>query len=139
LPKMAKAASDDELRSAFEEHLEQTRTHLERLDRILEDLGKRPGREKCEAMAGLITEGQELGGRDPDPALLDAGLILAAQKVEHYEIAGYGGLRTFARMLDREQDAELLQRTLDEEKLTDERLTEIAEGFVNQRAAAQTG
>jgi ferritin-like metal-binding protein YciE len=139
LPKMAKTATDNELRDAFSEHLEQTRGHLERLDRILEGIGKRPGREKCEAMEGLIAEGQELVDKQPEPHILDAGLIVAAQKVEHYEIAGYGGLRTFALLLDREEDAELLQQTLDEEKLADELLTQIAESFVNQRAMFASG
>lgn len=134
LPKLAKAADAQELAGAFEEHLEQTKVHLERLETILENLGKKPGREKCEAMAGLITEGQELIEKEPEPRILDAGLIVAAQKVEHYEIAGYGGVRTFARLLGRDEDAELLQQTLDEEKDTDHRLNEIAESFVNSRA-----
>jgi ferritin-like metal-binding protein YciE len=114
LPKMAKGASSDELRSAFEKHLEQTEEHVNRLDKIFKALEMKPGRHKCKAMEGLIEEGAELLKEDADEAIRDAALIGAAQRVEHYEIAGYGTARTFAEMLGHTEAAELLQQTLDE-------------------------
>ncbi len=129
LPKMARAASAPELKAAFQEHLEQTRGQVERLERVFEELGVRAKGKKCKAMEGLIEEGKELLEEDAEPAVLDAGLICAAQKVEHYEIAGYGTVRTWARQLGFEKAADLLQETLDEESATDEKLTQIAESL----------
>ena len=135
LPKMAKAASSEELREAFEEHLEQTRGQVERLDQICERLGIKAKGKTCQAMKGLIEEAQEILAADGDPAARDAAIIGAAQKVEHYEIAGYGTARTFAELLGEEEAAGLLQQTLDEEEAADERLTEVAESGLNQEAA----
>jgi ferritin-like metal-binding protein YciE len=134
LPKMARAASSVDLRAGFEEHLEQTRGQAERLERICEQLGVTPRGKKCVAMEGLIEEGKELMQEDMEPAVLDAALIAAAQKVEHYEIAAYGTAREWAEQLGLDDAAELLQETLDEEKATDEKLTELARQKVNQEA-----
>jgi ferritin-like metal-binding protein YciE len=134
LPKMAKGASSEELRKAFETHLEQTEEHVNRLDRIFKDLELSAGRHKCKAMEGLIHEGSELLKEEADEAIRDAALIGAAQRVEHYEIAGYGTARTFAEMLGYTEAAELLQQTLDEEKETDQSLTELALTSVNVEA-----
>ena len=131
LPKMAKAATADELRQAFEEHLEQTRTQVERLEQVFELFGAKARGKKCEAIEGLIEEAKDLMQENIDPLVLDAGLIAAAQKVEHYEIASYGCVRTWARRLGHTDAADLLQQTLDEEGETDHRLTELAEHFVN--------
>jgi ferritin-like metal-binding protein YciE len=136
LPKMAKAAASDDLRAGFEEHLEQTKQHVERLERIFEKLGVRASGKKCKAMEGLIEEGKEMMEMDAEPAVLDAALISAAQKVEHYEMAGYGCARTWARQLEDHDAAELLQQTLDEEGETDKKLTDLAESMVNMEAAA---
>lgn len=135
LPKMAKAASSEELQAAFEEHLQQTETHVERLENIFEQLEISSRGKKCKAIEGLIEEGKELMSEDAEPAVLDAGLISAAQKVEHYEMAGYGCVRTYAQQLGHDEAAELLQETLNEEGETDEKLTGIAEGMVNLQAA----
>lgn len=136
LPKMAKAAESEELRTAFQEHLEQTRGHVERLDKVFQQLGKNPKGKKCKAMEGLIEEGKEvISNMDEASPARDAALIAAAQRVEHYEIAGYGCVRTFARVLGDEKSANLLQQTLDEEAETDEKLTSIAEGLVNEQAS----
>jgi ferritin-like metal-binding protein YciE len=137
LPKIAKAASSADLRSAFTEHLEQTRRHVERLDRVCEDLGIKPKGKTCHAMKGLIEEGQEVISSTGDPAAKDAALIGAAQKVEHYEIAAYGTAKTFARALGEMAAADLLRQTLDEEKATDERLTALAESGLNREAAQE--
>ena len=134
LPRMAKAASDESLAAAFEEHLEVTRSQVDRLDRIFKKLGTRPTGKKCVAMEGLIKEGKELMEEDAEPAVLDAALIAAAQKVEHYEIAGYGCVRTYARLLGYEEAADLLQETLDEEGEADHKLTELAESVINIEA-----
>lgn len=136
LPKMAKAASNEDLRAGFEEHLEQTKGHVERLEKIFEMLDKAPRAKKCKAMEGLIEEGSEIMEEDADPDVLDAMLIAAAQKVEHYEIATYGTLVAWARRLDMSDAADLLQQTLDEEKETDVKLTELAESSVNASAEA---
>jgi ferritin-like metal-binding protein YciE len=136
LPKMAKAASSPELKQAFEEHLEQTQEHVDRLDEIFDKLGQSPKGKKCKAMEGLIEEGSEILEEEGDPSVIDAGIIAAAQKVEHYEIASYGTVRTFANILGEEDAAELLQQTLDEEGETDKRLTELAEEIVNVEATA---
>jgi ferritin-like metal-binding protein YciE len=134
LPKMIKSANSDELRGAFEEHLEQTKVHVERLDQIFGDLNASPRGKKCKGMEGLIEEGKELLEEDIEPEVLDAGMIAAAQRVEHYEIAGYGTVRTYAELLGMDEAANLLQQTLDEEKETDRKLTSIAES-VNVEAA----
>jgi ferritin-like metal-binding protein YciE len=136
LPKMAKAASSAELRSAFEDHLEQTRGHVSRLEQIFTKLDASPKGKKCKAMEGLIDEGKEVMGEDADPNVMDAALIAAAQRVEHYEIAGYGCARSFARLLGDEEAAELLQETLDEEAAADRKLTELAESGINIQAEA---
>ncbi len=125
LPKMAKAAQHEELKEGFEFHLGQTNEQIERLERIFQLLGEKPKGKTCEAMKGLIAEGEEWINQDGTPALKDAGLIVCAQKVEHYEIAGYGSARAFAEILGQTEVADLLQATLDEERDTDETLTEI--------------
>ncbi len=134
LPKMAKATKNPQLQRAFQEHLQQTQTQKERLDQIFEMLGSNAGRKKCAGMEGIISEGQELMDAKPAPEVLDAGLIASAQKVEHYEIAAYGTLRTFARTLGNQQAAGLLQQTLNEEGETDKKLTVLAEHGANQEA-----
>ncbi len=126
LPKMAKGAANEQLRSAFEEHLEQTKTHVERLEQIFSALGKAARAEHCKGMEGLIEEGSELLEEDADATVKDAALIGAAQKVEHYEISGYGTARTLAKLLGHKEAIELLQQTLDEEKETDQKLTQLA-------------
>ena len=126
LPKMAKAASSDELRQGFEEHLEQTRGHVERLQQIFEQLGEKATGKKCLGMEGLIKEGAETMGEDFEDAMMDAALISAAQRVEHYEIAGYGSVIAYADLLGESEHASLLRETLEEEKETDEKLTELA-------------
>lgn len=134
LPKMAKAASSENLKAAFEEHLEQTQGQVERLEQIFQELGKSPRGPKCEAMEGLIEEGKSLMEEDAEPAVGDAALICAGQKVEHYEIATYGTLKTWAQLLGYENAVELLNETLNEEKETDEKLTELAETEINIEA-----
>jgi ferritin-like metal-binding protein YciE len=136
LPKMAKAASSEELRNAFEEHFEQTKEHVNRLEQIFEKLDAKAKGKKCKAMEGLIEEGKEVMDEDAVPPVMDAAIISAAQRVEHYEIAGYGCARTYARTLGEDEAAELLQQTLDEEGETDKKLTELAENIVNHQAAA---
>jgi ferritin-like metal-binding protein YciE len=126
LPKMAKAANSNELRSGFEQHLEQTRGHVDRLERVFASLDESPKGKKCAGMKGLIDEGSELIKEDLPAEELDAGLIAAAQRVEHYEIAAYGCVRTYAELLGDDENAALLNQTLDEEKETDEKLTEMS-------------
>lgn len=138
LPKMAKGASSQELKDAFEKHLEQTKTHVERLEEVFEELGEKPKGKTCRAMKGLIQEGSEILEEDGDESVLDAGIIVAAQKVEHYEIAGYGSVRTFAHLLGKDKSAELLQTTLDEESETNEILNKLAESVVNPEALMET-
>jgi len=133
---MAKAASNEDLRAGFEEHLEQTKGHVERLDQIAEQLGLKLGGHKCKAMEGLIEEGAELISEDADDRVKDAGLIGAAQRVEHYEIAAYGTARSIAKRLGHDEVADLLGQTLEEEKATDEKLTSLAESAVNAEAGA---
>lgn len=135
LPKMADAATSPDLKSAFRTHLEETRHQKQRLHQAFQMLGKAPASENCEAMEGLVAEGQEIINASGDPDVKDAALIAAAQRVEHYEIAGYGCARTFARRLGRADIANLLQATLDEEAKADEILTEIAESSINTEAA----
>src|SRR5580692_2606553 len=127
LPKMANAASSKDLRAGFEEHLGQTKEHVARLEKILKALGESAKGKKCKGMEGLIKEGSEMIEEDPVPEELDAGLISAAQRVEHYEIAGYGCVSTYAKLLGEAEAASLLEQTLAEEKETDEKLTELAE------------
>jgi ferritin-like metal-binding protein YciE len=134
LPKMAGAATEDQLKTAFTAHLGQTKTHVARLEQIFEELGQDPAGETCQAMKGLIAEGELMIKADGDPAVRDAGLIGAAQRVEHYEIAGYGATRALAQRLGESVAVGLLQQTLDEEADADQLLTEIAESEVNQHA-----
>lgn len=134
LPKMAKTAASLELRQAFEEHLEQTKEHVQRLETIFEELNEKPGRMKCKGMEGLIEEGQELMKEEAEPEVKDAALIGAAQRVEHYEIAAYGTARTFAQQLNLGNATQMLQQTLDEEGETDKKLTALAEGSINTQA-----
>jgi len=134
LPKMAKAASNPELRAAIEEHLEVTKRQVERLEEVFRGLGRPATGKTCKAMAGLIEEGQEVLEEDFEPDVLDAGIIAAAQKVEHYEIASYGTLRTFAETKGDMKSARILEEILEEEKEADRRLTDIAESFVNAQA-----
>jgi ferritin-like metal-binding protein YciE len=131
LPKMAKAASHKELQSAFQEHLKQTEGHAQRLEQIFQQHGGKPTGQTCKGMEGLITEGEEMIKSKGDPAAIDAGLIAAAQRVEHYEIAGYGCVRTYAQLLGDTKGAQLLQQTLDEEGMADKKLTQIAERAIN--------
>jgi ferritin-like metal-binding protein YciE len=134
LPKMAKAAGSTDLRRAFERHLEETKRQVERLDQIGEQLDIRLTGKKCKGMAGLIEEGNELIAEDLEQDALDAGLIGAAQKVEHYEIAAYGTARAHAEMLGYSKVARLLQQTLNEEGATDKKLTQLAENIINVEA-----
>jgi|ERR1043166_1005177 ferritin-like metal-binding protein YciE len=134
LPKMAKGASSDELREALETHLDETKGHVERLEQIFEGLGESPKGKTCKAMKGLVEEGSEILDEKGEDSVLDAGIIAAAQKVEHYEIATYGTLRTWADLLNQEEAAELLQETLDEEGEADKKLNELAEEIVNPEA-----
>ena len=136
LPKMAKAASSDELRQGFEEHLEQTKGHVDRLQQIFEMLGEKGTGKKCLGMEGLVKEGAEVIGDDYEDATMDAALISAAQRVEHYEIAGYGAVIAYADLLGESEQASLLRETLEEEKETDEKLTELAKEI---NAEAQRG
>ncbi len=134
LPKMAEAASSNSLKSAFQSHLLETERHVARLEKVFKAIGQTPERETCEAMKGLIAEGDEAISAGGDPAVRDAALIAAAQRVEHYEMAGYGTVRTLAMTLGREELAEILQETLDEEAACDQKLTQIAESSVNKGA-----
>lgn len=135
LPKMAKAADSADLRTAFEEHHKQTKTHAERIEHIFSgrDNGSPRGK-KCVGMEGLVEEGKEILQEKMEPEVMEAGLIAAAQKVEHYEIASYGTARAWAQQMGYDRDAELLQQTLDEESAANEKLTKIAESHVNMQA-----
>jgi ferritin-like metal-binding protein YciE len=136
LPKLAKAANSKDLKNGFEEHLAQTQGHVERLEQIFEALGESPRGKKCVGMEGLVKEGSEALSEDFEDAVKDAALIGAAQRVEHYEIAAYGTVRDLAEVLGESDHASLLQETLDEEKETDEKLTEIAKQ-VNEEANSE--
>jgi ferritin-like metal-binding protein YciE len=138
LPKMAKGATSTALQEGFEDHLEQTKGHVERLEAIFEDLGKAARAEHCAGMEGLIEEGSKLLEEEGDDMVKDAALIGAAQRVEHYEISAYGTARTLAELLGNKKAVKLLQQTLDEEKETDEKLTELAMSEVNVEAAEAT-
>ena len=137
LPKMAKASTSGDLRAGFEAHLEQTKEHVTRLERIFKALGESPKGKTCKGMEGLIKEGGELIEEDRAPEELDAGLISAAQRVEHYEIAGYGCVSTYAKILGEDQAVSLLSQTLEEEKETDKKLTQLA-GHINIEAAEKS-
>jgi len=136
LPKMAKGASSTELKEAIEQHLEQTRGHVDRLQQIFDQMDESPKGKTCYAMKGLIEEGSEVLDQEGEDSVLDAGIIAAAQKVEHYEIASYGTVRTFADLLNQNEASALLQETLDEEGETNEKLNTLAEGIVNPEALA---
>ncbi|MGH7719866.1 MAG: ferritin-like domain-containing protein [Gemmatimonadaceae bacterium] len=135
LPRMEKAAQHQELKQAFANHLKQTERQVQRLERIFSDLDESPRGKKCVGMEGLIEEAKELMQEKPEPEVLDAGLISKAQHVEHYEIAGYGSVRTYARLLGHEEHAQLLQETLNEEGEADKLLTGLAERGINLAAA----
>lgn len=135
LPKMARAATLEDLRGSFQKHLNQTRTHLRRLDEVLKEIGESPGRKKCKGMEGLLEEGSEVMKKRAEPVVMDAALIAAAQRVEHYEMAGYGCVRTYALTLGYPNAAALLQQTLDEESETDKSLSTLAESMINGLAA----
>jgi ferritin-like metal-binding protein YciE len=134
LPKLAKTAKNDELREAFEQHLEETENHVTRLDQVFESLGESMKRKKCKGMEGLIEEGEEVISEQKNSAALDAGLIISAQKVEHYEIAAYGSLCSWAEQMGHNDALQLLRQTLEEEKAADEKLTEVAETIANTQA-----
>lgn len=135
LPKMKKAATTDELKSAIEEHLSQTEEHVTRLEQVFELMGKKPQAKKCDAMEGLIKEGESIVEETEDGSMTrDVGIIMAAQKVEHYEIASYGGLVQLAKTMGMDEAAGILEQTLEEEKQTDQGLTEIAENNINWEA-----
>lgn len=134
LPKLVKAAHSSDLQKAFQDHLKQTEGHVERIERIFSDLEGSPRGKKCVGMEGIIEESNELMKENVEPDVLDAGLIAAAQRAEHYEIAGYGAARTWARRLGYQDASQLLQQTLDEESMANEKLTQIAESHVNVEA-----
>lgn len=136
LPKMAKAASSEELRTAFMDHAEETRGQVERLEQVFAAIGEKVRGKHCDGMAGILEEGRAVMEEDLDPATLDACLIASAQRSEHYEIAAYGTLAAWAKAMGHSDAAELLNATLDEEKATDEKLNELAEGGINQQAAS---
>lgn len=132
LPKMAKAASNDQLREAFEEHLRETSEQVSRLEQIFEMLGEKPTGKKCLGMEGLVKEAAETMRESYDDPVMDAALIGAAQRVEHYEIAGYGTVKEFAQLLGEEDHLSLLEETLNEEKQADEKLTQLAQEINSQ-------
>jgi ferritin-like metal-binding protein YciE len=137
LPEMAKAATSEELRSGFEDHLEQTKEHVRRLEQVLNEMGEKAKGKKCKGMQGLVSEGKEIIDEDFEDDVRDAALISAAQRVEHYEIAAYGTVRTYAEILGEQNAVSLLEKTLEEEKETDQKLTELAEGINVEAAAAE--
>lgn len=136
LPEMVDASTSDELRKAFESHLKETRNQKQRLEKIFESLGEDPEGETCKGMKGLLEEGSEMLEKDGDASVIDAGIIAAAQRVEHYEISGYGTARTYAERLGHDDAVELIDETLDEESAANEKLTKIAESTVNPKATA---
>jgi ferritin-like metal-binding protein YciE len=135
LPKMARAASSDDLRSALEMHLEETQEHAARLERVFESIGEKVRGKHCEGIAGIIEEGKAVMQEDFDATTMDACIIAAGQRAEHYEIAAYGTLVAWARAMGHDEAADILQETLDEEKAADEKLSTLAEGGINQEAA----
>lgn len=138
LPKMAKTAASDELKQAFEDHLEETKEHVARLDEIFQGLDESPKGKTCKAMKGLVEEGSEILEEEGEESVVDAGIIAAAQKVEHYEIASYGTVRAWATLLGEDEAADLLQQTLDEEGEANKRLSELAEEIVNPDALSES-
>jgi ferritin-like metal-binding protein YciE len=136
LPKMAKTATSADLRSGIEEHLEQTKEHVNRLKQILTDMGEKAGGKKCPGMIGILDEGAEMMDEDFEGSLMDAALISAAQRVEHYEIAAYGCVRSWAKLLGEGEARQLLEKTLEEEKETDQKLTKLSEQ-INSQAESQ--
>jgi ferritin-like metal-binding protein YciE len=139
LPRMAKASESQELQQAFTQHLKETQGHVQRLERIFKDLDQPARGKKCKGMEGLLEEGKEILEQEGEGAVIDAALIASAQRVEHYEMAAYGCLRTYAQLLGHSDAERLLQQTLNEEEAADQKLTRIGEGGVNQAAAAATG
>lgn len=137
LPKMAKAASSAELKQVFEDHLDETKEHVERLEDIFKGLDESPKGKTCKAMKGLVEEASEIIEVEGEESILDAGIIAAAQKVEHYEIASYGTVCAWAKLLGEEEEADLLQQTLDEEGAADKNLSELAEEIVNSGALSE--
>jgi ferritin-like metal-binding protein YciE len=137
LPKMAKAATSEDLRTGFEEHLEQTKGHVQRLEQIFKELGEKPTGKKCKGMEGLVAEGSEMMEEDFDDDVMDAALISAAQRVEHYEIAAYGTVRTYAELLGEDSAVQLLEQTLEEEKETDQKLSDLASD-INVKAMGES-
>ena len=137
LPRMAKKAKNAQLKQAFELHVQETQKQVERLDQVFEMLGKSSRGKKCKGMEGLLEEGKEMMQEDMEPEVMDAALISAAQRVEHYEIAGYGTVRTYAQILGEDKHVKLLQQTLDEEGNTDKKLTQLAESTINVEAMAE--
>ena len=135
LPKMAKAASNPQLKTGFQEHLEQTKEHVNRLEQIFEKLGKPSRGPKCKGMEGLLEEGADMMEEEGEPEVIDAGLISAAQRVEHYEIAAYGCAKTYAKVLGDTEAGSLLDQTLQEEGATDKKLTQLAKSSINIKAA----
>ncbi len=135
LPRMAKAAESPELEQAFTSHLKETEGQIQRLERVFQQVGQAARGKKCKAMEGLIEEGKEMMEEDGEPQVMDAALIGAAQKVEHYEIAAYGCLRTYAELLGYSEAARLLQQNLQEEEAADKKLNALAEGGINESAA----
>jgi ferritin-like metal-binding protein YciE len=136
LPRMAKTADSPELQQAFTKHLKETEGHVQRLERIFQELGQAARGKKCKGMEGLLEEGKEVLEEDGEPAVIDAALIASAQRVEHYEIAAYGCLRTYAQLLGHSQAGQLLQQTLEEEEAADQKLTDLSESGINEAAAA---
>jgi ferritin-like metal-binding protein YciE len=139
LPKMVRAARNPELQKAFETHRQQTETHVQRLDRIFQELAKSAHGKPCQGIKGIIEEGAELIKEEPEPHVLDVGLVAGAQSVEHYEMAGYGSARSWAEQLGYDEQRALLQQTLDEERQTDQLLTELAEQSINPGATVELG
>jgi ferritin-like metal-binding protein YciE len=137
LPKMAKAAKNQELAAGFQEHLEQTKQHAQRLEHVLHTHRQTPRAPKCKGMEGIIAEGAEMIEEQGDDEVKDAGLIAAAQRAEHYEMAGYGTARTYAELLDDKEGAKLLSQTFEEERETDQKLTKLAKSAINVGAAAK--
>jgi len=139
LPKMAKAASSQKLKAAFQEHLEQTENHVKRLEQVFQQMGVEAKEKPCKAMKGLIEEGDEIIRHKGDPDVKDAALIAAGNRVEHYEMAAYGTVRTYAQVLGNNEAAKILQQTLDEEGAADKKLTALAESSINLEAASGSG
>jgi len=138
LPKMSKGATSKELSKAIDDHQKETEEHIERLKKVFDNLGKKPQSKKCEAMEGLLAEGEEiLGDTEKDTMVRDAGIIIASQKIEHYEIASYGSLVALAKKMGHNDSAKLLEKTLEEEKKADALLTKIAEEHVNEEAVQE--